>query len=306
MSKTCFLFAGQGSQSPGMGKEILEIYPEGEQIFTLGSEILGYDLKAACFELPAEELARTEYSQPAIMAVSLLCYEAVCSLGIRPDMVAGHSLGEYAAAAAAGILSYENAFRVIRARAHAMGECAKRQNGAMCAVIGLPAEEVEAVCAGIGRDVLPVNYNSPVQTVIAGTAEAVEAAVAAFTEKKSRCMKLAVSAAFHTRFMQPAADEFLPAVSGIPFAPAQLDFYSNLTGAVLTDFSDMPGYFARHLTSPVRFTKELEAIQASGADRFIECGPNKILTGLVRKTLDGVTAYNVDSAKTFEKLKAAL
>jgi len=289
-----------------MGKEILEIYPEGEQIFTLGSEILGYDLKAACFELPAEELARTEYSQPAIMAVSLLCYEAVRSLGIRPDMVAGHSLGEYAAAAAAGILSYEDAFRVIRARAHAMGECAKRQNGAMCAVIGLPAEEVEAVCAGIGRDVLPVNYNSPVQTVIAGTAVAVEAAAAVFTERKARCMKLTVSAAFHTRFMQPAADEFLPAISRIPFAPAQVDFYSNLTGAILTDFSDMPGYFARHLTSPVRFTQELEAIQASGADRFIECGPNKILTGLVRKTLDGVTAYNVDSAKTFEKLKSAL
>ena len=305
MEKTCFLFAGQGSQYPQMGTELAGHFPEARRIFETGSDILGFDLLKACAEYSAQELAQTEVSQPAIMATSLAAYEAVKSLGILPDMVAGHSLGEYAAMTAAGMLSLEDAFRVIRERARAMGECARHQDGAMYAVLGLSADEVTAVCEKTDGFVIPVNFNSPVQTVIAGEAGAVDRAVAVFAEMGKRTAKLAVSAAFHSKLMQPAADDLKTAIAGIPFAVPTIDFYSNLTGEKMTDFSDMPAYLAKHLVSPVQFVKELKAIQAAGASRFIECGPNQVLTGLVRKTLSGVSYANVEDLKTLEKLKGS-
>lgn len=306
MEKTCLLFAGQGSQYPLMGVELAEAFPAAKEIFALGSEILGFDLLKACAEYPAEELSKTEISQPAIMATSLAAYEAVKSLGIEPDMVAGHSLGEYAAMTAAGMLTLEDAFRVIKERARAMGECAKTQNGAMCAVLGLSADEIAEICEKTEGFVIPVNYNSPAQTVIAGEADAVDRAIETFASMGKRTAKLAVSAAFHSKFMQPAADDFKAAIADIPFAAPKIDFYSNVTGEKLTDFSDMPSYLARHLVSPVQFVKELASMQENGASRFIECGPNKVLTGLVRKTLSGVSYANVENLKTLEKLKAGL
>ena len=264
------------------------------------------DRKKACLDYTEEELAQTEVSQPAILAVSLMAYDAVRSLGILPDMVAGHSLGEYAAMAAAGMLSLEDAFRVIKARANAMSRCAKENPGAMCAVMGLSPGEIETVCQETEGYVVPVNYNSPAQTVIAGEISAVERAMERFSGMGKRCVKLAVSAAFHTKLMRPAAEEFKEAIGSIHFCPPQTDFYSNTTGTLLTDFSDMPSYLANHLVSPVQFAKELGQIQQAGADRFIECGPGKVLTGLVRKTLENVGAYNVENAKTFSKFQESI
>lgn len=306
MEKTCLLFAGQGSQYPQMGIELTAAFPSAKQVFEAGSDILGFDLLKACAEYPAEELSQTEISQPAIMATSLAAYEAVKSLGITPDMVAGHSLGEYAAMTAAGMLTLENAFRVIRERARGMGECAKTHNGAMCAILGLSADEIAAVCEKTKGFVIPVNFNSPAQTVIAGEADAVDRAAQTFAGMGKRTARLAVSAAFHSKFMQPAADDFKAAIADIPFAVPKIDFYSNVTGEKLSDFSDMPSYLAKHLVSPVQFVKELNTMQAAGASRFIECGPNKVLTGLVRKTLTGVSYANVENLKTLEKLKASL
>lgn len=302
MEKRCFLFSGQGSQYPGMGQELLENDSSLEVVFETGSRILGYDLKEACFTYTAEELARTEVSQPAILAVSLLAFESVKKKGILPDMVAGHSLGEYAAMVASGMLSLEDGFRVIKARAHAMGSCAEKHPGAMCAVMGMQPEEIAEFCDQVDGFVTPVNFNSLVQTVIAGETESVEQAVALFTEQGKKAVKLAVSAAFHTPLMQEAADEFQAAIADVPFRAPEVSFYSNTTGKELTDFSDMPGYLAKHLVSPVYFVKELQNLQAAGAGVFVECGPGKVLTGLVKRTLEGVSAQNVENVRGLEKL----
>lgn len=291
---TAFLFSGQGSQYPGMGKNILEANPEFEYIYEKASGILGYDLKKVTFEGTEEELARTCNSQPAIMAMSLLCFEAAKKNGIEFSAVAGHSLGEYAAMVASGMLSMEDGFKVIKARAAAMDKAGKETEGAMYAIMKMTAEEIEKICDEIDGYVVPVNYNSPVQTVIAGEKAACEKAAAVFAEKKARAVPLKVSAAFHSKLMEGAAKEFFDAIKDVSFNKPSVAFYSNVTGSELKDFSDMPSLLAKHMVSPVRFTSELEAMSKSGIDKFIELGPNKVLTGLVKKTIKDAEAATLE------------
>lgn len=304
IAKKSFLFAGQGSQYPAMGKELEGLFPKAAQsIFETGSQILGFDLKDVCYNFEPQALAQTQYSQPAIFAVSLIAFEAAKAKGFTPDMVGGHSLGEYAAMVACGILTLEAGFAVIKARAKAMGECAQNQNGAMCAIIGSDAEAISKVCEETAGYVVPVNYNSPAQTVIAGDAEAVAAAAEKFAQMGKRTSMLAVSAAFHSKLMQPAADEFKKAIAGVAFNSPGIPFYSNLSGDLMTDFSDMPGYGASHIVSPVRFCDELAAMQRDGAEAFIECGPGKVLSGLVKRTLSDVEIYNIEDERSAGKLQ---
>lgn len=302
MSKTAFLFAGQGSQYEKMGEALLAVCPELDYIFKTGSDILGFDLKDLCFNSDSETLAKTENSQPAIFAVSVLAYEAAKLKGASADMVGGHSLGEYAAMVASGMLSLEDGFKAIKARAAAMGKCAKNQNGAMCAIIGLQKEEIISFCSRAPGFAAPVNFNNPLQTVIAGEKDAVDAVEETVKSLGYRTARLAVSAAFHTKLMQPAADEFKAAIQDITFNLPSVDFYSNLTGAKMTDFTDMPAYLAKHLVSPVLFVDELNAMKNDGAERFVECGPNKVLTGLVKKTLKGAESFNIENEKGLSKL----
>ena len=300
MSKTVFLFSGQGSQYVGMGKELCEKYSQ-INVYERASEILGFDLAEKINNSTEEELAQTVISQPAIIATSLTAFEAMKINGVEFSAVAGHSLGEYAAMVASGILSFEDGFKVIKARASAMQKAAESSSGAMYAILGKTAEEIEQVCSEIDGYVVPVNYNSSAQTVIAGETAAAEAAAAKFTELGAKAVKLGVSAAFHSKLMQPAADEFAPAIADITFNKPSAAFYSNLIGGKQTDFDNMPEKLAKHIVSPVKFTSELEALHKAGYENFVELGPNKVLTGLVKKTLKGVNAVNVENVKTLEK-----
>lgn len=299
---TISLFSGQGSQYEGMGKDIAEEMPQLNNIYETGSAVLGRDLRAICLDSPIDELSRTVNSQPAIMATSILCLSAALEKGFTFDGVAGHSLGEYAAMYASGMVTLEDAFRLIKARAEAMEEAVQGQKGAMAAILKIAPEKVEEVCASAKEFVTAVNYNSPVQTVIAGTPEGIGEVTPIFKEMKARVAPLKVAGAFHSKLMQSAADKFYETAKNITFKAPQVKYYSNVTGGELTDFSDMPSILAKHIVSPVRFTSELNAMREAGADKFVEFGPGKVLTGLVKKTLEDVTAINIENLETLAAL----
>ncbi|MBQ8513825.1 MAG: ACP S-malonyltransferase [Ruminococcus sp.] len=299
---TISLFSGQGSQYTGMGLDLAAADPSLEAIYETASSVLGFDLKKIIGESDAETLSRTIYAQPAIMATSLVCLEAAKKKGFSFGGVAGHSLGEYAAMVASGMLSMEDGFRVIKARAAAMDKVAQTAGGAMCAILKLSAADVERICEETEGYVVPANYNSSIQTVIAGEKAAVSAAAEAAAALKGRAVPLAVASAFHTKMMQPAADEFYQAVKDVTFKTPEVKFFSNVLGAELTDFSDMPSLLAKHIVSPVRFTAELAQMQEQGFDTFVEFGPKNVLTGLVKKTLKGVTALNCEGCTTLEEV----
>ena len=298
-----FLFAGQGSQYVGMGKALLEANPEFSYLYDTTSEVLGKDMKDICFNSELEELSKTVNSQPAIMLTSLLCFEVAKKNGITFDGVAGHSLGEYASMVASGMLSLEDGFKVIKARAEAMD---KAKGGLMYAILKASVEDITKVCQDTDGYVVPVNYNSPVQTVIAGENDAVLKAVDTLTSMKARCVKLNVSSAFRSDIMKPCAEEFYNSIKDVEFKNPTIKFYSNVLGKELTDFSDMPSLLKQHMISAVHLTDELNCMANDGFDTFIELGPNKVLTGLVKKTLKGATALNIEDLATLESTCQAL
>lgn len=289
-----------------MGAKLAEKYAACAPILECGSDIMGFDLLKKLTESTPEELAQTRLSQPAIFTTSLLALTAAREEGVDNAAVAGHSLGEYAAMYASGMLSLENSFKAIKLRSEAMAKAAENSHGAMAAVVGADDALIAEICGKVKGFAAPANYNSPVQTVIAGEAEAIDEAMALFGEQGKRCVKLAVSAAFHTKLMQSAADEFKAQIADLPFSAPSCDFYSNLYGKKLEDFSDMPGYLAAHICSPVKFVSELNKMQAAGIEAFVELGPGHVLTGLVRKTLKGAVNANVEDPETLEKTVATL
>ncbi|MBQ8411342.1 MAG: ACP S-malonyltransferase [Ruminiclostridium sp.] len=297
---TALLFSGQGSQYQGMGEKIYNENPSAyEKIFEAGSDILGFDLKNTMFTAEMSELSRTAVSQPVIFTMSLLCAEKFINEGNDFTAVAGHSLGEYAALVISGAVSLETGFGLIKNRAMCMEKAAVKNGGKMAAVMSSDVALIEAICKEVtegGDYVTPVNYNSKQQTVIAGS----ESGIAKASEKLTangvkRVIPLAVAAAFHSEFMKEAAEEFRGLISGVEFKVPEKKFYSNVTGGLLTDFSNIHDILSRHICSPVRFTDELNAMKEAGIDTFVECGPGKTLVGLVKKTLDDVTASAMDA-----------
>ncbi|MCL2109784.1 MAG: ACP S-malonyltransferase [Oscillospiraceae bacterium] len=288
LTKTALLFSGQGSQYAEMGKELFAALLQSRpDFFTSANEILGFNLQQ---KINDGDFQSTEVVQPAVFAVSIAALEAARQSGIEFHGVAGHSLGEYAALYACGVITLESGFRLLKIRGEVMS---RATIGGMAAVLGLDSAVIEATLAEIA-DVEPVNYNSPLQTVIAGSDEGLAKAEIALKSKGAkRIARLSVAAAFHSKFMRDAAAEYEPLIQHIDFKPATVPFYSNVTGEILADFSEMPSYLARHICSPVRFCEQLYAMERDGFGSFVELGPGKVLAGLVRKTLPGAEVSNL-------------
>lgn len=275
--KKAFIFPGQGSQFPGMAAEL---YPANKALMEKANDILGFRITDIMFEGTSEDLKATKVTQPAIFIHSSVL---AMSIGEKPDMTAGHSLGEFSALAAAGALSFEDALRLVAIRASEMQKCCEKVPGTMAAVIGLPDETIESICAGISG-VLPANYNSPGQVVISGEESAVdEACVQLKAAGAKRALKLPVSGAFHSPLMEPAREALAAAIDRTPFSTPLCPVYQNVTAAPTTDPVVIKDNLLRQLTSPVRWTASVRNMLADGADCFLELGPGTVLQGLVKR-----------------------
>ena len=281
MSKA-YIFPGQGSQFPGMGKALYERSAEARALMDKANEILGFPITDIMFGESAEDLKATRVTQPAIFIHSVVL--ALCSGLETPAMVAGHSLGEFSALAAAGAMDFEDALRLVSVRASAMQKCCEQAPGAMAAIINLPAETIEEICASCTGVVVPANYNSDGQVVISGEAEAVAEACAKMKEAGAkRALPLAVSGAFHSPLMEPARLELAEAIDKAPFQVPVCPIYQNVTALPSTDPDVIKDNLLRQLTSPVRWTQTVQNMVADGADSFLEIGPGTVLQGLVKR-----------------------
>ena len=287
MSKA-YIFPGQGSQFPGMGKALYERSAEAREMMDRANEILGFPITDIMFGEDAEALKATRVTQPAIFIHSVVL--ARCSGLEAPAMAAGHSLGEFSALAAAGAMDFEDALRLVAVRASAMQKCCEQVPGTMAAVIKLPTETVEEICASCAGLVIPANYNSEGQIVISGEAEAVAEACAKMKEAGAkRALPLAVSGAFHSPLMEPARLELAEAIDKTPFQVPVCPIYQNVTALPSTDPEVIKDNLLRQLTSPVRWTQTVLNMVADGADSFLEIGPGTVLQGLVKRIAPEIT-----------------
>lgn len=281
MSKA-YIFPGQGSQFPGMGKALYERSAEAREMMDKANEILGFPITDIMFGESAEDLKATRVTQPAIFIHSVVL--ARCSGLEAPSMAAGHSLGEFSALAAAGAMDFEDALRLVAVRASAMQKCCEQVPGTMAAVIKLPTETVEEICASCAGLVIPANYNSEGQIVISGEAGAVAEACAKMKEAGAkRALPLAVSGAFHSPLMEPARLELAEAIDKTPFRAPVCPVYQNVTALPSTDPDVIKDNLLRQLTAPVRWTQTIRNMVADGADSFLEIGPGTVLQGLVKR-----------------------
>lgn len=277
-----FMFPGQGSQFPGMAKELYETNPTAREMFDRANEILGFDITEIMFNGTAEDLKQTKVTQPAVFLHSVIL--AKCSPDFKPDMVAGHSLGEFSALTAAGALDFEDGLRLVSIRAHAMQKACEANPGTMAAILALPAETIEAVCAEVDGVVVPANYNCEGQIVISGAVDAVaEASERLKAAGAKRALILPVGGAFHSPLMQPAAEELAAGIESVEFKTPVCPVYQNVTALPATDPAEIKKNLLAQLTAPVRWTQSVMNMVADGAASFTESGPGKVLQGLVSK-----------------------
>ena len=295
-----FLFPGQGSQYPGMGKNLAESFPAAKQVFEEADDALGFSISQLCFAGPAEALQLTENTQPAILTVSVAALRALESAGIeKPAFVAGHSLGEYSALVAAGAIELADAVRTVRARGRYMQEAVPAGEGAMAAVLGASLETIEKVCAEVRGDQVcaPANINSANQIVIAGNSEAVDRAAEELKAAGAkRVVKLNVSAPFHCALMMPAQQRLATDLAELSLDELSVPLISNVDAIAITKAADARDSLIRQVSSPVRWLESMNLLLEAGVNRFVEIGPGKVLSGLLRQINREATCLNVEES----------
>lgn len=286
-----YMFPGQGSQFPGMAKELYDTNPTAREMFDRANEILGFDITDIMFNGTAEDLKQTKVTQPAVFLHSVIL--AKCSPDFKPDMVAGHSLGEFSALTAAGALDFEDGLRLVSIRAHAMQKACEANPGTMAAILALPTETVESLCAEVDGVVVPANYNCEGQIVISGSVDAVtEASEKMKAAGAKRALILPVGGAFHSPLMQPAAEELAAGIESVEFKTPVCPVYQNVTALPTTDPAEIKKNLLAQLTAPVRWTQSVVNMVADGATSFTEAGPGKVLQGLVSKIASNQVTVN--------------
>ena len=305
MSRTAFVFPGQGSQAAGMGRELAERFAAARQVFEQADQALDFPISRLCFEGPAEDLKLTENTQPALLTCSLATLAVLGERGIEANYVAGHSLGEYSALVAAGSLRFEDAVRLVRERGRYMQEAVPAGVGAMAALLGLPGEELDSICAEAanGEVVSPANFNAPGQVVIAGHAGAVSRAVElAKTRGARKAVLLSVSAPFHCALMKPAQQRLAGDLDAVAFRDLAIPLVNNYAAREIRSGEQAREGLNAQVPNPVRWEESVRRLAAQGVEHFIEVGPGKVLTGLLKRIDRSLKGSNVEDLKSLEKL----
>jgi [acyl-carrier-protein] S-malonyltransferase len=312
MGKVAFVFPGQASQYPGMGKELAEKYPSARAVFEEADQALGFSISKMCFEGTEEELKLTANTQPAILTVSVAAYRVLSEKGLEPDFVAGHSLGEYSALEAVGALNFTDAVRLVRKRGQYMQDAVPAGQGGMAAIMGISPAVVQDACKrAAGSEICsPANLNSPEQTVISGHASAVKRAVEIASQLGAkRSMMLAVSAPFHSALMMPAQEKLEKDLRATAFADLQVPLVTNVDADTIRKGNEAREALIRQVTMPVRWQESMRLLLDEGVNTFVEVGPGKVLAGLMRQIERSVASLNVEDEKslqgTVEKIAGA-
>lgn len=308
MKELCFVFPGQGSQYVGMGREMYENYDEARKVFEIASETLGYDVASLCFNGPEEELNRTIRTQPCILTVSIAIYRVLVAKGLKPSVTAGHSLGEYSALVAAGVLDLDKALMLTEKRGEFMQDAVPEGKGLMAAILGLKRKEVDEICLSVRSGyVVPANYNCPGQIVIAGEKKAVEEAISLAKEAGAkRAVPLSVSVPSHCALMAKASEKLAELLKDIDFHNPSVPVVNNADALFLTNVESIKSSLIRQLNSPLLWEDSIKAIIDSGIEIFIEVGPGKVLSGLIKRIDPKVNVLNVEDDASLEKTLSSL